>query len=761
VISLETNIRIVSHGANLHLDTRFLVSLHALEDPDARQKVAARIGNEFHSACMPHKHGFVLIGRAPVKPSRVELADLAVDLEDRGALRLEFRKRDDRRLMATLSERSLFREVSARTQWWRFGGTFRTWHDPVPVRVAEDIAAYRRFGASGVSVDGVGIGLAVDVTTTFFTTKSVAEYFARGDKEGRSRFEFLTSRQRRHKGTLRYDRGSQRHKCYFDQFCEGITAGTTGPIVVAGKTFPSLFDYIRATQPGLPVDPADPVARVSFIGIDRPQYVLARQLFARVGTEQLPRSFAEVDKLAPAVRKSLVFTFWKSVGERPLGRGLPELVDGLWQPEANRVSFLQPPSLQFKTQLLDAPLTRSKEDYRQWFRCRGRRLDGAKAFYVPPTAARRIHFAAPSRIALKALEAVSVGICDELSRWSGIKFSPVIAGQYSTLEEGLAKVHQCDRSGICVFVFEDVDPASYFEIEYNLKGWRVKRITAGTLCRKFRAFEKYLGAEKVSSATTPRELQSWNTFVRVCALDVFQKVGALPWRVEPISRFEGELSIDVGEDRRQFAVSLLINRKNELGDDFSLETITEWKADVKHEAINPEALKTAVLKIFRSARIRSGLGSLAIFRDGALCGEEPQALDEALEHARFENRLATDCVVARFEVHKSGAKNVRIWQTNGTTVENALEGVAVRLDEHSVLLCTTGGACLTQGCADPILLSAQNGSALHLQDAAEHFFHSAQMNYSSPGIAQRLAAGLKRTDEELKARAAQEISRMK
>jgi hypothetical protein len=58
-------------------------------------------------------------------------------------------------------------------------------------------------------------------------------------------------------------------------------------------------------------------------------------------------------------------------------------------------------------------------------------------------------------------------------------------------------------------------------------------------------------------------------------------------------------------------------------------------------------------------------------------------------------------------------------------------------------------------------LSAHNGSARYLQNAAEHFFHSAQLNYSSPGVAQRLAAGLKRTDEELKTRAAQEIGRIK
>jgi hypothetical protein len=77
-----------------------------------------------------------------------------------------------------------------------------------------------------------------------------------------------------------------------------------------------------------------------------------------------------------------------------------------------------------------------------------------------------------------------------------------------------------------------------------------------------------------------------------------------------------------------------------------------------------------------------------------------------------------------------------------------------------VLLCTTGSATLQKVTADPVLLVGR-GDRLPMDRIADHFFSSAQHNYSSPGVAQRLSAGLKRTDEELEARGAQEIRRIR
>jgi hypothetical protein len=66
---------------------------------------------------------------------------------------------------------------------------------------------------------------------------------------------------------------------------------------------------------------------------------------------------------------------------------------------------------------------------------------------------------------------------------------------------------------------------------------------------------------------------------------------------------------------------------------------------------------------------------------------------------------------------------------------------------------------LTQGTAEPYLIVG-NGHCTNLRTAAQATFDTAQLNYSSPGVAQRLPLPLKRTDEELQARSAQQIRRV-
>jgi hypothetical protein len=104
---------------------------------------------------------------------------------------------------------------------------------------------------------------------------------------------------------------------------------------------------------------------------------------------------------------------------------------------------------------------------------------------------------------------------------------------------------------------------------------------------------------------------------------------------------------------------------------------------------------------------------------------------------------------------------VRIWEVDAAgRVENPLEGTAVQVTSNSVVLTTTGQATLHQGAAHPLLLIG-NGGGDQTMDAAEAFFAGAQLNWSSPRVAQRLLLPLKRTDEELVARAAQEIRRIR
>ena len=77
-----------------------------------------------------------------------------------------------------------------------------------------------------------------------------------------------------------------------------------------------------------------------------------------------------------------------------------------------------------------------------------------------------------------------------------------------------------------------------------------------------------------------------------------------------------------------------------------------------------------------------------------------------------------------------------------------------------VIMVNTGAPTLPQATADPILIVA-NGHCCNVLDAAQANFSGAQMNWSSPRVAQRLHIGMKRTDEDLKSRSAQEVRRLR
>ena len=77
-----------------------------------------------------------------------------------------------------------------------------------------------------------------------------------------------------------------------------------------------------------------------------------------------------------------------------------------------------------------------------------------------------------------------------------------------------------------------------------------------------------------------------------------------------------------------------------------------------------------------------------------------------------------------------------------------------------VAVAATGVATLHQGTAEPFILVA-DGRCNGVLGPAKAAFAAAQLNWSSPGVAQRFSLPFKRTDDELKARAAQEIRRIR
>jgi len=88
-----------------------------------------------------------------------------------------------------------------------------------------------------------------------------------------------------------------------------------------------------------------------------------------------------------------------------------------------------------------------------------------------------------------------------------------------------------------------------------------------------------------------------------------------------------------------------------------------------------------------------------------------------------------------------------------------LEGSVILLDPEQAVVLPTGRATLTQGTAEPYLLRRVLGS--DIVDAAESCLDAGNLNWSNPRVAQRWPIALKRTDDELTARAEQEVRRIR
>ncbi len=258
-------------------------------------------------------------------------------------------------------------------------------------------------------------------------------------------------------------------------------------------------------------------------------------------------------------------------------------------------------------------------------------------------------------------------------------------------------------------------------------------------------------------------MSRWRSFVTLNALKVLQLLDAIPYRAEPEGPYEAQLAIDVGHDRRHFALSLLIARAPGRLPDFRLISRVEAKTDHQHEMINPIILRDQIVDLMEVAMRRpcDPLDSLLILRDGQLGPKEVDGVERAIADLVQAGKVAPGARVDLVEIHKDTLKAVRVWEVlPDERVENPLEGTSVRLDQNTVIVCSTGAATLTQGTAEPLLVVA-NGHCSSVLDAARGFFGGAQLNWSSPTVAQRLHVALKRTDDELKARAAQEIRRLR
>lgn len=779
---LETNIKIVKPGPGLRLDTR-LADVEAQDtSPDLLQRACSTLRSRLGLAAVVSPGGtqLLVLSREPLQRQVVQGDDWRIIVTDAGkSRRLHFSAPEERALMSQLVERAVLADVQRRTNLWTLDSP-RIWYAAEPFMTLDGIAAYRRYEISTVEIDEVGVGVVVHISTAFFSEEPVSYFFRRDVPEQerewrRRRFNFLSERQFESKGTLLYDLGEIKQKCYFSEFLRGVTCDSpsTG-FRLHNKTYDSLLDYYSRKRPSARIRGDEPVARVSFQSPygknsasaekPRPVPVSADRLRLRVSNNVLPKNLRDVDKLTPDERTVMIEEFWRMLGEAQFGRGQVSLPAEFWCPAEEMIGHVKPPDLLFADgRVLHAPPNGNLREHKEYYRRRRQLLDQAGCWRVPLAVNRVLYFAAPSCVPPDVMRRLAEEVVGFISRWTGKEFTYELV-PYDSLEDAYERLGRVEQPGVVIFVFEDKEPATYFNVSFELKRWRIKRITLNTLRSKYtRMREAETGGGDRNQGR--RAVKGWESFAEMSALDVLQQLDCVPWIITGGLNHEGHLAIDVGEDGRHFSLSLLICRTNSFEPSFWMRTSVLIKADPKQrETINKTMLSDGIVELFKHSRRRrryDPLTSLLALRDGRLCGEELEGINMAREALVDEGILDREVRIDVVDFHKKSVKGLRLWDRGeGNRRRNVLEGTPLRLSRKRVLLANTGEATLGQGTADPVMLEVSDRT-VDMGAVLSDVHAMTQLNWSNPGKAQRLPIIMKRTDDELRNRAAQEVRRLR
>ncbi|MCY4554013.1 MAG: hypothetical protein OXC79_10090 [Candidatus Poribacteria bacterium] len=746
---IETNIRIVEPGTKLELFTR-CAKIKTLDPlPEMREKVCNQFASRGLAAvyCSIRKQFLVLTQRS-ISRLEVKEENRIIQVVDSGRnQRLQFsHSENDASLLAQLIERYVQIEIKRRLKMQTFDSP-RIFQETRPFKTSKGIDAYRRFEVSALPIQWVGVGISVEISTAFFTRSTIADIFRDDIPDHEQQrlqedFKFLSQRQRGQKGTLLYDLGNNQMKCYFDKFRSDLTCARTGKRIVKGKVYNSLLDYYRQKQPQLDIADDDRVAMVSFRNISDPQPVAAKLLRLRVMNDSLPRALKQVDKITPWERLRLIDSFWQRLGNDVLGHGKPRISRYFWQPCFEKVIELLPPALQFADGLtLAAPQQRNSSEFQEHYKQRLRLLHKGGCLDTPILMERTVHFAIPNKVTEETRGRLIMDVTEHLKQLTKNQINLEIV-LYDTLDEVFLQLNRQSKPGIIVFVFDDQSPETYYKVAFELPNWRVKRIT-------------FRGLENKSTGN----YRGWNSFTEMITLDVLQQMDCIPWGIGDEPYYDAHLAIDVGRNKRDFALSLLTFHPS-----LSIRTAVQRKIDSKHETINERVLHEEVVKIFNKAAERHDFQmprSLLILRDGRECGRELEGINKAKEELIEKRLLAKTAEVDVVDFHKSIKKGIRLWERIAENrVEQILAGAAFFLDNCGVVLTTTGAPTLRQGTAAPVMLVGRSEN-IDIARVTRAVYASTHLNFSNPNVAQRLPLELKRTDDELRSRDSQEIRRIR
>lgn len=762
-MELETNIRLVQRGTRLYLNVREAIIAGTDLSPDIVGRACRTLQFRRGVAAIPHPshRDRILVAMShPIKDMHLKETNWAVDIHDSGqpAQQYFWAKPEHRSIVTELIERALQANLATHTDLWTMDSP-RIWYEQSPFRRENGIAAYRRYTIGAIDIDDVGVGIVTEVSTAFFTEYSLAYFFAENvskeeQEKRQTQFQRLTSRQKGKKGTLLYSIADHHGKCYFDDAPAGKTCGTTGEMRIGGQPFDSLVAYYKYKYPDYSCDPHSRAIRASFPGQTRPSWVSAECVFVRVMNDALPKLLKNVDKIKPHMRRRLNLRFWQTLRNHPLGRIAPGLEKGFWRPSAERViQFDMPGLIYYGGQHLPAPSIASVETYKTYFKTKQAMLDELGCYDSPPTLPRVIHLAYPQglskEIALRFAEDLKARL-NQLTRRPIQVAEPIL---YGVIDDAIATLN--DRGAQIVVLVLNDDPLAYHKAAYDQK-WHIKRVTHLSLKEHYEFItHKYY---------------RWETYITMNALGILQLYNATPFALKCMGQYDAQLVIDVGNGRRNFALSLLIAR--DYGDpQFKAFTEVFIQPDSHHETINPIVLRDAILSLFRRVLEKNSdpLNSLLVLRDGefrtlkdgtTILREEDGVMN-AVAILKSEAKIQTNANIHLADFRKQTNKTVRFWLVDeAKNVSNALEGTAVLLNNHYIAVAATGAATLPgQGTPHPVVVTGNNTTPQIIQ-IARSVFCAAQLNWANPKVAQRLPQGVESADDRLQAREALEIKKV-
>ena len=228
-LPVETNIRILNYGAKLYIDARQGTVVGQLVSPEILQKICNTLrfsyGRAAVSVGQPRTPGLLILPNAPFQLLEIgrEDEDWRVKVRDTGqSRRLRFADAQDAQLMADLVQRYILVQLDNHSDLWRVDSP-RIFCEVEPFKTQDGISAHCRYHVTVIPIQDVGLGIVIHISTSFFTTDTVADFFRLGLPSAerdrlRKRFERLSLRQEEQRGTLLYDLGRSQRRCYFDSF---------------------------------------------------------------------------------------------------------------------------------------------------------------------------------------------------------------------------------------------------------------------------------------------------------------------------------------------------------------------------------------------------------------------------------------------------------------------------------------------------------------------------------------------------------------